>query len=148
MPMHRTGFVFDERYLRHDTGAQSTVRMRIGSFETSPEGHPSSTGITRRIKEFLDGSGLTAMMHPIPARAASEDELAVYHKARASYDSYYFKSGVRDSLRAEVYELDLGAILFTLARGEDFPVPPSGTAAAGLPRPAPSSPTSLANVSA
>jgi acetoin utilization deacetylase AcuC-like enzyme len=79
MPMHRTGFVFDERYLRHDTGAQSTVRMRIGSFETSPEGHPSSTGITRRIKEFLDGSGLTAMMHPIPARAASEDELAVYH---------------------------------------------------------------------
>ena len=79
MPMHRTGFVFDERYLRHDTGAQSTARMRNGSFETSPEGHPSSTVITRRIKEFLDGSGLTAMMHPIPARAASEDELAVYH---------------------------------------------------------------------
>src|SRR5713226_9805862 len=79
MPMQRTGFVFDERYLRHDTGAQSTVRMRNGSFETSPDGHPSSTGITRRIKEFLDGSGLTAMMHPIPAHAASEDELAVYH---------------------------------------------------------------------
>ncbi|HLQ10635.1 MAG TPA: hypothetical protein VK134_03465, partial [Ktedonobacteraceae bacterium] len=79
MPMHRTGLVFDERYLQHDTGAQSTVRMCNGSFETSPEGHPSSTAITRRIKEFLDGSGLTAMMHPIPARAASEDELAVYH---------------------------------------------------------------------
>ncbi len=79
MPMHRTGLVFDERYLQHDTGAQSTVRMCNGSFETSPEGHPSSTAITRRIKEFLDGSGLTAMMHPIPARAATEDELAVYH---------------------------------------------------------------------
>ena len=77
--MHRTGLIFDERYLRHDTGAQATVRMRSGSFETSPEGHPSSTSITKRIKEFLDGSGLTAMMQPVAARAASEDELAVYH---------------------------------------------------------------------
>ena len=82
MPMHRTGLIFDERYLRHDTGAQATVHMRNGSFETSPEGHPSSTTITRRIKEFLDGSGLTAMMQPIPARPATEDELAAYH-ARA-----------------------------------------------------------------
>ena len=79
MPTHRTGLIFDERYLRHDTGAQAIVHMRNASFETSPEGHPSSTAITRRIKEFLDGSGLTAMMKPIPARAATEDELAVYH---------------------------------------------------------------------
>lgn len=76
---HRTGLIFDERYLHHDTGAQTTVQMRGGSFEASPEGHPSSTIITRRIKEFLDGSGLTAMMQPVAARAASEDELAVYH---------------------------------------------------------------------
>lgn len=76
---HRTGLIFDERYLRHDTGAQATVRMRGGSFEPSPEGHPSSTSITKRIKEFLDGSGLTAMMRPVAARAASDDELAVYH---------------------------------------------------------------------
>lgn len=78
-PTHRTGLIFDERYLRHDTGTQTTVRMRNGSFETSPEAHPSSTSITRRIKEFLDGVGLTAMMRPIAARAASDDELAVYH---------------------------------------------------------------------
>jgi len=77
--MRRTGLIFDDRYLLHDTGAESTVRMRGGSFETSPEGHPSSTSITKRIKEFLDGSGLTAMMQPVAARAASEDELAVYH---------------------------------------------------------------------
>ncbi len=76
---HRTGLIFDERYLHHDTGAQNIVRMRKGSFETSPEGHPSSTSITKRIKEFLDGAGLTAMMQPVAARAASEDELAVYH---------------------------------------------------------------------
>ncbi len=76
---HRTGLIFDEHYLRHDTGTQTTVRMRGGSFEPSPEGHPSSTSITKRIKEFLDGSGLTAMMQPVAARAASDDELAVYH---------------------------------------------------------------------
>ena len=79
MSSSRTGFVFDERYLAHDTGVEMRVQMRDGSFELSPEPHPSSVAITRRIKEFLDGSGLTARMVPIGARAASEDELAVYH---------------------------------------------------------------------
>ena len=79
MPASRTGFVFDEHFLAHDTGVQTTVCTRTGSFEVSPEPHPSSLYITRRIKGFLDGSGLTAMMWPIQARAATEDELAVYH---------------------------------------------------------------------
>ncbi|GAC1665200.1 MAG: histone deacetylase [Ktedonobacteraceae bacterium] len=79
MPASTTGFVFDERYLGHDTGVQTTVMMRNGSFTIAPEPHPSSLYITQRIKEFLDGSGLTAQMLPIAARAASEDELAVYH---------------------------------------------------------------------
>jgi len=79
MSSSRTGFVFDERYLAHDTGVEMRVQMRDGSFELSPEPHPSSVAITRRIKEFLDGSGLSARMVPITARAASEDELAVYH---------------------------------------------------------------------
>jgi acetoin utilization deacetylase AcuC-like enzyme len=79
MPTSRTGLVFDERYLAHDTGKQTTVIMRNGSFELSPEPHPSSLYIIQRVKEFLDGAGLTAQMVPIPARAATEDELAVYH---------------------------------------------------------------------
>ena len=80
MAFSRTGFVFDEHYLGHDTGMQTIVRMRNGSsFEVSPEPHPSSTFIIRRIKEFLDGTGLTGQMYPIAARAASEDEIAVYH---------------------------------------------------------------------
>lgn len=79
MSTTRTGFVFDDRYLMHDTGSENIVVMRNGSFSVSPESHPSSAFITQRIKEFLDGSGLTAQMVPIPARAASEDELAVYH---------------------------------------------------------------------
>ena len=79
MPASRTGFVFDERYLAHDTGSEKRVQMRNGTFELSPEPHPSSVAITRRIKEFLDGSGLSYRMLPIAARAASEDELATYH---------------------------------------------------------------------
>ncbi len=79
MPANRTGLVFDERYLAHDTGMQTTVVMRNSSFQLGPEPHPSSVYITQRIKQFLDGSGLTAQMQPIPARAATEDELATYH---------------------------------------------------------------------
>ena len=79
MPAFRTGFVFDEHYLDHDTGVQATVTMRGGSFDVAPEPHPSSLYLIKRIKQFLDGSGLTALMLPIAARAASEDEIAVYH---------------------------------------------------------------------
>jgi len=79
MPPSTTGFVFDERFLGHDTGALTTVIMRDGSFTLAPEPHPSSVFITQRIKQFLDGSGLTAQMLPIAARAATEDELTTYH---------------------------------------------------------------------
>src|SRR6202790_952032 len=79
MHTHSTGFVFDERYLGHDTGVQTTVTMREGSFTLAPEPHPSSLYITQRIKQFLDEAGLTACMQPIAARAADEDELAGYH---------------------------------------------------------------------
>src|SRR5437762_6545459 len=79
MPASTTGLVFDERYLGHDTGAQTTVTMRDSSFSLTSERHPSSSFITQRIKQFLDGSGLTSKMIPIAARAAHEDELTVYH---------------------------------------------------------------------
>jgi len=79
MPTSATGLVFDERFLGHDTGVQTTVMMREGSFSLAPEPHPSSLFITQRIKQFLDGSGLTARMQLITSRAAHEDELTVYH---------------------------------------------------------------------
>src|SRR5258707_3572617 len=74
-----TGLIFDERYLNYDTGVQTTVTMRTGSFQLAPESHPSSSYITQRIKQFLDGSGLTAQMHPVAARPATETELTLYH---------------------------------------------------------------------
>jgi acetoin utilization deacetylase AcuC-like enzyme len=79
MQAYRTGFVFDERFLAHDAGVATTVKMRGGSFELSPEPHPSSVFITQRTKEFLDGSHLTSLMLPVAAREASEDEIAAYH---------------------------------------------------------------------
>lgn len=79
MTAQGTGFVFDERFLQHDTGVQATVQMREGSFALAPEPHPSSVTITRRIHQFLDGAGLLTSMRRIPARAATEDELTVYH---------------------------------------------------------------------
>lgn len=72
MQTNRTGLIFDERYLGHDTGVQTTVFGRNGSFQLAPEPHPSSAYITQRIKQFLDGSGLTAQMEHISARAATE----------------------------------------------------------------------------
>jgi acetoin utilization deacetylase AcuC-like enzyme len=79
MPVYSTGLVFDERFLHHDTGAEATVVTRNGSFQVDPEAHPSSTQITRRIKQFLDGAGLSARMRPIAARAATDEELQAYH---------------------------------------------------------------------
>lgn len=75
----RSGLVFDTRFLAHDTGTESVVHLREGSFDLSPEPHPSSAFITRRIKEFLDGSGLSAQMHPIAARPATREELTAFH---------------------------------------------------------------------
>ena len=79
MPAHSTGLVFDERFLSHDTGAEASVVTRAGSFLVDPEAHPSAAQITRRIKQFFDGSGLTTLMQPVPTRAATEEELMAYH---------------------------------------------------------------------
>src|SRR5260370_42521968 len=88
MRMSRAGLIFDERFLAHGTGGEDTVMMRRGSFRLSPVSHPSSTFITKRVKEFLDSSGLTAQMLPVEARATTEDEVAAYH-------TYEYITGMR-----------------------------------------------------
>ena len=103
MPAKRTGLIFDERCLSHDTGVQTTVVMRNGSFQLGPEPHPSSVYITQRIKEFLDGSGLTAQMEHIGARVATEEELAVYH-------TYEFIAGVHKHVEGGPKKGDWGEI--------------------------------------
>jgi acetoin utilization deacetylase AcuC-like enzyme len=103
MSNKRTGFVYDERYLDHDTGVQTKVAMRDGSFQLEPEPHPSSVYITQRIKQFLDGSGLTAKMKHIVARAAEDEELAVYH-------THEFIAGVRKHTEGGPIKGDWGEI--------------------------------------
>ncbi|GHO42542.1 class II histone deacetylase [Ktedonospora formicarum] len=76
---YRSGLVFDERFLAHDTGVEGKVQLRDRVFQLSPEPHPSSAFITKRTKEFLDISGMTEMMRPVTARPASIEELTMFH---------------------------------------------------------------------
>src|SRR5213080_1170455 len=99
----RSGLIFDERYLGHDTGVQTTVVMRNGTFQLGPEPHPSSVFIIQRIKQFFDGSGLTSHMEQIAARAADEEELAVYHTRE-------FIAGVRKHVQGGPMKGDWGEI--------------------------------------
>lgn len=105
MANYDTGFVFDERYLGHDAGIEATVTMRDGSFTLSPEPHPSALYITRRIKEFLDGAGLTTRMQPIAARVATEGELAVFHP-------HTYIEGVRALIDGGPHKGDWGEVEF------------------------------------
>lgn len=102
-PTIATGFVYDERMLGHDTGTEDIVTTRRGTFALSPASHPSSLTITRRIKEFLDSSGLTGMMQPIAARAATVEELAVYHTRE-------YIAGVQAASRGEPKEGEWGIV--------------------------------------
>jgi acetoin utilization deacetylase AcuC-like enzyme len=89
MSFYRSGLVYDERFLAHETGDEATVVTRSGSFDLSPAPHPSSAFIIQRTKEFLDGAGLTAQLQPIATRAATYEELAVYH-------TWEYISGIQD----------------------------------------------------
>jgi acetoin utilization deacetylase AcuC-like enzyme len=81
MPVSSTGLLFDERFFNYDLGADTTVVMRGGSFQLDPEPRPSSVQILRRTRQFLEGAGLSAQMQPIGVRAATDEELTVYHTA-------------------------------------------------------------------
>lgn len=117
MSVHSTGLIFDKRFLNHDTGVQETVLMRTGSFQIDPESHPSSVQITRRIKQFLDGSGLSTRMQPIAARAAQEEELLTYHTRE-------YIAGVRAHTQGGPAQGDWGEI------EEDTPLSPGSFEAA------------------
>jgi acetoin utilization deacetylase AcuC-like enzyme len=79
MPQYRSGLVFHPSFLTHDAGEEATVVTHNGTFNMTPTSHPSSLVITKRVKECLDGTGLTERMLSIPARLATEHELASFH---------------------------------------------------------------------
>ncbi len=73
----RTGFVWDERSMWHDSGNHFGPRSRW----LEPAPHPESPDTKRRIKNLFDVSGLTARLVPITARPATDIELGRVHAA-------------------------------------------------------------------
>lgn len=72
-----TGYLFDERFLGHDTG-EKTIVLPTGAALESVE-HPSAARITRRTHALIAGSGLFDHLIRIPARHATPDDVALYH---------------------------------------------------------------------
>ena len=72
--MRRVGFVFDERYLWHDTGV-----MQPGPPLVEPYPHWESPETKRRFKNLLDASGLSRSLVPLAARPADDEEILRLH---------------------------------------------------------------------
>lgn len=75
----RTGLVFHDRYLQHNTGlARSGPSLEPYPY-AEPEPHVSSPRTVGRAKHLIDLSGLGAILTPVAARYATEEELARVH---------------------------------------------------------------------
>lgn len=75
----RTGLVFHDRYLQHNTGLAMVGSPPQSYPYAEPEPHVSSPRTVGRAKHLLDLSGLGAMLTPIAPRPASEEELLAVH---------------------------------------------------------------------
>lgn len=75
----RTGLVFHDRYLQHNTGlAKSGTPLALYPY-AEPEPHISSPRTVSRSKHLLDLSGLGDQLTPIAPRAATDADLALVH---------------------------------------------------------------------
>jgi acetoin utilization deacetylase AcuC-like enzyme len=72
-----TGFVWDERFMWHHTGAFAGV-VPYG-FPVEPYEHAENPDTKRRFKNLLDASGLTRSLILIDARPATTAELLRFH---------------------------------------------------------------------
>lgn len=70
----RTGYVFDERYMWHDTG-----NLR-GNEWLEPTEHWENTATKRRLHNLVNISGLIDHLHPVKARHATREEIIRFHK--------------------------------------------------------------------
>jgi acetoin utilization deacetylase AcuC-like enzyme len=74
----RTGFVWHELYMWHDTGTFAGV-LPSGHGILEPEENTENAATKRRIKNLLDVSGLTEQLTPLKPRFATADELCSVH---------------------------------------------------------------------
>jgi acetoin utilization deacetylase AcuC-like enzyme len=74
----KTGFVWHELYMWHDTGTYAGV-LPSGNSILEPEENTENAATKRRIKNLMDVSGITDQLQRIKPRPATEDELALVH---------------------------------------------------------------------
>jgi acetoin utilization deacetylase AcuC-like enzyme len=75
--MKKTGLVWNERYMWHDTGNAAGV-MPAG-FGVQPYQHAENPETKRRLKNLLDASGMTEKLVPVADRPATEEEVLRVH---------------------------------------------------------------------
>ena len=73
----RTGFVYDELYMWHDTGNYAGP-MPYGN-PVQPSTHAENPETKRRLRNLLEISGLTEDLHLIKPRMALESEILAFH---------------------------------------------------------------------
>jgi acetoin utilization deacetylase AcuC-like enzyme len=74
-----TGWVWDERYMWHDTGHAAAFLTAGGVLE--PDEHVERPATKRRLRNLLEVSGTLEQLTPIPAREATTEELTRVHSA-------------------------------------------------------------------
>jgi acetoin utilization deacetylase AcuC-like enzyme len=71
--MRRTGYIFEERYLWHDTGSLG------GSIWLEPTEHWENPATKRRFHNLLNVSGIINHLTPVKARLATAEEVCLVH---------------------------------------------------------------------
>ena len=73
-PQRKTGFVFEELYLWHDSGG--------GSFPLQPSAGFENPETKRRFRNLLAVTGILDRLHPIRPAPAAEEDLARFHTSK------------------------------------------------------------------
>jgi acetoin utilization deacetylase AcuC-like enzyme len=76
-----TGFIWRERFAWHDLGAGAGP-LRAGGWIEPGEPHAENAATKRRIYSLLEDSGLLSRLTRLDPRAASEEELRLFHTER------------------------------------------------------------------
>jgi acetoin utilization deacetylase AcuC-like enzyme len=78
----KTGFVWNELYMWHDTGHYAGVVQPDPAAFIEPDEHHENPKTKRRFKNLLDATGLIRELELIDAREATEREVLRIHDAR------------------------------------------------------------------
>ena len=86
-----TGWVWDERYMWHDTGHAAAFLTAGGVLE--PDEHVERPATKRRLRNLLEVSGTLEQLTPIKAREATTEELTRVHSAAhvEQIDTYHWQ---------------------------------------------------------